>query len=76
MNFKEEKEKSWGISPPSKGAEDLETAARILSSLGVEGITFPPAVLRELLLRNFPGLSEVQVEELVKIFSKNGENKK
>jgi len=75
MNFKEEKEKSRGISSPPKGVEDFETAARILSSLGIEGITFYSATLRELLSQTFPGLPEAQVERLVKIFSKNGENK-
>jgi len=69
MNSKEEKEKSLeGLS------SSFETAAMILSSLKIEGIGFSPKTLEKLLLETFPGLSENQIEELVKVFS-NGENR-
>jgi len=70
MNSKEEREEPLEILPPNS----FETAARILSSLKIEHIDFSPAVLKNLLLETFPDLSKDQIQELIKIFSKNGED--
>ena len=68
MSSKEKKAppKEIGCVPP-----DFEDALNILSSLGIEEITFSSEKLRKLLGQCFPNLSEDQVESLVKIFSKN-----
>ena len=71
MNSKEEREKPLKVDLLSNS---FETAARILSSLKIEHIDFSPGVLRNLLLETFPDLSKDQIQELVKIFSKDGEN--
>jgi len=73
MNSKEEKEKALGMLRSKSNS--FETAAMILSSLKIEGIGFFPETLEKLLLETFPDLSKDQIEELVKIFSKNGENR-
>jgi len=62
MNSKEEREKPF------------EVAAEILSSLAIENIKFSSESLRNLLSETFPDLSKNQIQELVKIFSKEGEN--
>jgi len=70
VNSKEEgKEFLEGLS-----SVNFETAARILSSLAIEGIKFFPATLKSLLLETFPDLSKSQIKELVEVFSKRGEN--
>jgi hypothetical protein len=71
MNSKEEKEKPQQLNVDS---EDFEKAARILSSLIIEGISLSSESLRLMLERAFSNLSETQINELIKTFSKNGEN--
>jgi ribosome recycling factor len=71
MNSKEEREKPLKVDLLSNS---FETAARILSSLKIEHIDLSPGVLKKLLSETFPDLPEEQIQELVKIFSKEGEN--
>lgn len=71
MNSKEEKEKTEEIALVSG---DFEDAARILSSLMIEGISLSSESLRLVLKGAFPNLSETQINELIKTFSKNGDN--
>jgi len=68
MSIKEEKISSV------PNIEEFDNAARILSSLMIEDISLSLESLRLVLKESFPNLSEDQINELVKTFSKNGGN--